>query len=475
MKGLEISEVSLKGALLDNATFRIDPEYFKKEYTHFSPCGLNVKSLSYFVESGYRVVYGNTEVLNPKFAKPGGAPFFLQAVDIQTPFIDSDNLKYVCEGDWDKYPQGRIKRGELLIEVKGRLEKVAVVPKDFPEHTLVSGTLYKMTINDKISKYVILAYLISKFGVSFKNRYKTNLLVSYISKDDLYRIPVPEFSKRLQDRVDAIFSEIFANQEAAKVAYYAAEQILLSELGFDGWTPKEESVSVKNCSDFMSAGRFDAEYFQPKYDEIVAKLKTYLGGTIKATSVLVTGLVNESEDIPERYVELADIGVSGEIAGCTDAMFGELPSRARQRMATGQVIASSIEGSLDRCALVTPEYDKALCSTGFHRFSSQDINPETMLLLFKSWPIQQLMKRGCSGTILCGILPTALEHVDLPVVNPQVQKVLAAKVRESFALRAESKRLLDLAKHAVEVAIEQGEDKAIKSLGADYQYDIEEV
>jgi type I restriction enzyme S subunit len=133
-------------------------------------------------------------------------------------------------------------------------------------------------------------------------------------------------------------------------------------------------------------------------------------------------------------------------------------------MATGQVIASSIEGSLDRCALVTPEYDKALCSTGFHRFSSQDINPETMLLLFKSWPIQQLMKRGCSGTILCGILPTALEHVDLPMVNPQVQKELAAKVRESFALRAESKRLLDLAKHAVETAIEQGESKAMEAL-----------
>ena len=178
-----------------------------------------------------------------------------------------------------------------------------------------------------------------------------------------------------------------------------------------------------------------------------------------------TGLVNESEDTPERYVELADIGVSGEIEGCTNAMFGELPSRARQRMATGQVIASSIEGSLDRCALVTPEYDKALCSTGFHRFCSQDINPETMLLLFKSWPIQQLMKRGCSGTILCGILPAALEHVDLPMVNPDVQKVLAAKVRESFALRAESKRLLDLAKHAVEVAIERGEEKAMEVLG----------
>lgn len=66
-------------------------------------------------------------------------------------------------------------------------------------------------------------------------------------------------------------------------------------------------------------------------------------------------------------------------------------------------------------------------------------------------------------------------NMPIPLFDKDIQQKIAAKVRESFALRAESKRLLDLAKHAVEVAIEQGEDKAIKSLGADYQYDIEEV
>lgn len=142
--------------------------------------------------------------------------------------------------------------------------------------------------------------------------------------------------------------------------------------------------------------------------------------------------------------------------------FGDLPSRARQRISAGQVIASSIGGSLDRCALVTEEYDKALCSTGFHRFKSSAINPETMLLLFKSWPVQQLMKRGCSGTILCGILPGELAHVPLPLIRADVQRRIATKVRSSFALRAESKRLLDLAKHAVETAIEQGEEEAIE-------------
>lgn len=454
--------------MLDNATFRIDPEYFKKEYTHFSPCGLNVKSLSYFVESGYRVVYGNTEVLNPKFAKPGGAPFFLQAVDIQTPFIDSDNLKYVCEGDWDKYPQGRIKRGELLIEVKGRLEKVAVVPKDFPEHTLVSGTLYKMTINDKISKYVILAYLISKFGVSFKNRYKTNLLVSYISKDDLYRIPVPEFSKRLQDKVDAIFSEIFANQEAAKVAYYAAEQILLSELGFDGWTPKEESVSVKNCSDFMSAGRFDAEYFQPKYDELftlLAKCKVrVLGG--KDGLVDIKRSIEPGSDaysdkgIPfVRIADFTEMGVASPEIHIPPELCSDSPRPKKD------TILLSKDGSVGIAYKVEEDLD-VVTSSGILHLTVKDatVLPDYLTLILNSKIVRLQAERDAGGSIIQHWKQSEIECVKIPLLPLPRQRVIADKIQSSFAFRAESKRLLDLAKHVVEVAIEHGEEKAMEIL-----------
>lgn len=468
LKGLEISEVSLKGALLDNATFRIDPEYFKKEYTQFSPCGLNVKSLSYFVESGYRVVYGNTEVLNPKFAKPGGAPFFLQAVDIQTPFIDSDNLKYVCEGDWDKYPQGRIKRGELLIEVKGRLEKVAVVPKDFPEHTLVSGTLYKMTINDKISKYVILAYLISKFGVSFKNRYKTNLLVSYISKDDLYRIPVPEFSKRLQDKVDAIFSEIFANQEAAKVAYNAAEQMLLAELGFAGWSPTDDAVSVKSYSDFVSARRFDAEYFQPKYDELFAlldKCKTRpLGGK--------DGLVNIQRSIEPGSDAYSDKGVPFvRIADFTEMGITSPEIHISQDICVDSprpkkdTILLSKDGSVGIAYKVEEDLD-VVTSSGILHLTVKDnaVLPDYLTLVLNSKIVRLQAERSAGGSIIQHWKQSEVENVSIPILPMSSQQKIAAKVRESFALRAESKRLLDLAKHAVEVAIERGEDSAMEEI-----------
>ena len=46
----------------------------------------------------------------------------------------------------------------------------------------------------------------------------------------------------------------------------------------------------------------------------------------------------------------------------------------------------------------------------------------------------------------------------------EIQQEITNKVKESFALRRESKRLLNLAKTAVEIAIEQGESAAMELL-----------
>jgi type I restriction enzyme, S subunit len=182
LEGLEISELKLSEVLFDNLHMRFDSEYFKKKYLDFFHSVPNLAPLGDFVAEGYRVIYENTEILNKEDGKANNCPFFLQAADLETPFIKTDNLFYVHENDWLRYPKGRIKRGELLIEVKGKIEKVALVPDDFPEKTLVTGTLYKMSVNQNINKHYLLAYLICKYGVAFKDRYKTNLLISFVSK-----------------------------------------------------------------------------------------------------------------------------------------------------------------------------------------------------------------------------------------------------------------------------------------------------
>ena len=139
-----------------------------------------------------------------------------------------------------------------------------------------------------------------------------------------------------------------------------------------------------------------------------------------------------------------------------------MPTRARRIVSTNDVIVSSIEGSLDRCALIPKDYNGSLCSTGFYVIRSSFFNPETLLVLFKSKPIQMLMKKGCSGTILTAISKNELAKISLPLITEDKQKQIAQYVQESFKFRRESKHLLNIAKQSVEIAISKDEETALK-------------
>ena len=142
----------------------------------------------------------------------------------------------------------------------------------------------------------------------------------------------------------------------------------------------------------------------------------------------------------------------------------DLPTRARRKVAAGDVIVSSIEGSLESIALITEEYDNALCSTGFHVIQSEVLNSKVLLVLLKSIVGQLQLKKGCSGTILTAINKEEFSKIAVPEIKEEKQAEIEQKVIESSNLRKQAKDLLEHAKHAVEIAIEQDEQTAINWL-----------
>ena len=162
-----------------------------------------------------------------------------------------------------------------------------------------------------------------------------------------------------------------------------------------------------------------------------------------------------------KYIELANIGRDGEINDCMVERGQDSPSRARCKVNTGDVIASSIEGSLESIALITEEYDNALCSTGFHVINSDVLNSETLLVLLKSSVGQLQLKKGCSGTILTAINREEFDRIVVPFIKADKPSEIQQKIIESFNLRKHAKDLLECAKRAVEIAIEQDEQTAI--------------
>lgn len=308
------------------------------------------------------------------------------------------------------------------------------------------------------------AYLNTKYGINeIKRRARQSINQTNVNPEEVKLIELPLLSKDLQQKIADRFRQADTLITQARRLYREAESILERELGLDRFTPSTCGIAVKSFSEsFGASGRLDAEYYQPKYEDC----KKFISSreTVGSICKIRDDNFNPIKDKTYRYIELSNVGACGEIGGTEEIRGSELPTRARRLVRAGQLIVSSIEGSLQSCALITDEYDCALCSTGFYVIESTECNSETLLMLFKTELMQMLMKQGCSGTILTAISKEQFLNLPLPLVSLEVQSAIADRVQQSFALRRQSKQLLERAKSAVELAIERDEQTAIHAL-----------
>ena len=87
--------------------------------------------------------------------------------------------------------------------------------------------------------------------------------------------------------------------------------------------------------------------------------------------------------------------------------------------------------------------------------------PDYLTLVLNSPIVQLQAERDANGAIIQHWKPSEIEKVVIPVLDMSIQREISDKVQESFALRHKSKELLEYAKQAVEMAIEQGEETAL--------------
>lgn len=67
-------------------------------------------------------------------------------------------------------------------------------------------------------------------------------------------------------------------------------------------------------------------------------------------------------------------------------------------------------------------------------------------------------ERDAGGSIILHWRKEEIEKVAVPIIDYKIQQQITELVEESFRLKAESERFLEVAKQAVEMAIEKGEE-----------------
>lgn len=96
--------------------------------------------------------------------------------------------------------------------------------------------------------------------------------------------------------------------------------------------------------------------------------------------------------------------------------------------------------------------------------NAAEILPDYLTLLLNSDIVRLQAERDTNGAVIQHWKLSDIEQVIIPILPWGKQQQIAQKIEESFSLRRQSKQLLDNAKYAVEMAIEQGEGQALRWL-----------
>jgi len=206
----------------------------------------------------------------------------------------------------------------------------------------------------------LLTYLISKYGEAFKDRFKTNLLISFISKPDLYRIPIPFFSKVFQNQIDNIFEIIYKSKIDSQQLYSQAETLLLETLGLRDFEPSKEPVNIKYFNEsFGSSGRLDAEYYQKKYEQVIERIKSTsydtLSNLVKIKKSIEPGSnAYSSEGLP--FIRVSDynkFGLSEPDKKLSFSFYKETEEKLNKLKPKIETILFSKDGSVGTAYLMT--------------------------------------------------------------------------------------------------------------------------
>lgn len=386
----------------------------------------------------------------------------------------------LCDIDVDKYadiPKDdyvhfALRQGDVLFNRTNSFEWVGRTGVYYPtsnneERTFASYLVRFNPTQDTILPEYLCAFLNSRYGVwDIKRRARQSINQTNVNPEEVKEIDIPLLRMDIQLKIQEYFKSANVLRLQSRLAYDEANQHLNQLLGIDNLVLTDDTITEKKYTDFISSTRLDAEYYQPKYDELINLVKSHQSGYGRLETLF---LIKDRNYIPEndclyKYIELSNIGSDGSITGHTEALGEDLPSRARRIVRSGDLIVSSLEGSLNSCAIIPEKYDGAICSTGFYVLTPKDINVETALVLFKSQLMQALMTRVCSGSIMAGMNTDEFANLIVPKIDLHTQHVIAEIIQDCAQKRDESIRLLELAKTAVEIAIEQGEDKAMELL-----------
>lgn len=466
---MQSSVVRLSKVRSESKLFRFDAEYFhpeylktellikKKDYDELR----NLISLltDYHANGSYEILRGNVQLKSePDYAH------MIRTVDIEKDDFENDIIS-ISKHAYNFLSKTKVYGGEIIINKIGNAGKVYLIPP-VDRKTSLGMNQFMVRTNDRVNNYYLYCYLAGKYGQHQLSQRITGAVPLSIDKESTRSVLVPIFSSDFEEMVSERMTFHFQFSKKSKRSFKDAQIILLSELGIANWQLQHQLTFVKNYSDTEQAGRIDAEYYQPKYEEIIKAIQSYSGGwdtlgslvTVKKCVEVGSGEYLD-EGVPfVRVSNLSPFEITEE-KYISEKLYQEIKQHQPEK---GEILFSK-DATPGIAYYLNEMPQKIIPSGGILRLKSKSdkINNEYLTLVLNSILTKEQVSRDVGGSVILHWRPDQVKETVIPILSETKQTQIQQKVIESFNLRKQSKHLLECAKRAVEMAIEQDEKTAI--------------
>lgn len=175
--------------------------------------------------------------------------------------------------------------------------------------------------------------------------------------------------------------------------------------------------------------RFDVEYYERKWSNLVEELKE---NGIKFKPIKYVKQNFEAEDPREHfyYITLSDIDdKSGILKSLKRMEAHELPDRAKRMTQKGDVLVSSLKGSKEKIAIMNSEFNNVVASTGFYVIRDSEYLPEVLYLIFRSKYYDMFIEQMPSGAIMSSLTDKYFKQFLVPEISIEHQNDIAEEIQ----------------------------------------------
>lgn len=455
MDGLDFQEI--KKSELENE-FTIGAEYYGKKY---------VESISVVKRQKKTIPLGQMWILatdgdhgSPDYQESG--VLYLLSECVKEGYIEKAKCRYITEAKNRELKRSCLHPGDIVVTKTGvYFGKSAVIPESIPEANTIAH-VGKITLKSQYNPYYVSTFLNCKYGYCQLRRRGIKATRPEIKLVEFPDIVIPEFSDRLYSAVEASVRKANTLLELASGTMELSAKLIIDSLAVGSSHAERVSkalVSFKNS--FQLTGRLDAEYYQLKYKNYEAAVF----GASNGYTFVKNEFVPVKKSCPRtldnyNYVEIGDIDVGTGSAFANTVATEELPDNAKIMTQKGDLLVSTVRPNRGTVAILGN--GDLLVSGAFTVLREDgDYPKEVLQVLLRTSMYRDWLLRFNVGTSYPVIKDEDVLNMPIPILGDDIKQDVVAKVNESASLRRQSKQLLEYAKQAVEMAIEQGEDIAL--------------